>query len=200
MNHHTPDLHVPLISAKTPALVGYLDYRRMELSKKQKRFDGRYALRPVIDLAQFTSRAVIDWITIGVLLNRHTQFQWVQKELESVIGRAPYVENMFGEPSASSDGFDVTFQEPKISVILKAMNALQAKFGLGLDPIIRSIEVSIDFTPKTPNDLERARMVRVLMNHLHVSNDVISGVRDRPRTVWGRERVIPIACYMILVA
>lgn len=34
MNNLTPDLHVPLISAKTPALVGYLDYRRMELSKK----------------------------------------------------------------------------------------------------------------------------------------------------------------------
>jgi len=186
MNNHTRDLLVPLISAKAPALVGYLDYRRMELSKKQKRFDGRYALRPVIDLKQFTSRAVIDWITIGVLLNRHTQFQWIQKELESIVGRALYVENIFGDPNASSDGFDILFQEPEISVVLKAMDALRTKFGLALDPIVRSIEISVDFTPKTPNDLERARMVRLLMNHLQVNNDVISDVRDRPRTVWGR--------------
>lgn len=187
MNSHTPDMHVPLIAAKIPALVGYLDYRRVELSKKQKRFDGRYALRPVIDLKQFTSRAVIDWITIGVLLNRHTQFQWVQKELENNIGQTPYVKNMFGEPNASSDGFDIRFQEPEISVVLKAMDALRAKFGLALDPIVRSIEISVDFTPKTPNDLERARMVRVLMNHIQVNGDVISDVRDRPRTVWGRD-------------
>lgn len=186
MNNLTPDLHVPLISAKTPALVGYLDYRRMELSKKQKRFDGRYALRPVIDLKQFTSRAVIDWITIGVLLNCNTQFQWLQRELKSVIGRAPYVENIFGDKNASSNGFDIRFQEPEISIVLKAMDALHVKFGLREDPLVCGIEISVDFTPKTPNDLERARMVRVLMNHLQVSGDVISEVQDRPRTVWGR--------------
>lgn len=186
MNSHTPDLHIPLIAAKTPTLVGYLDYRRVELSKKQKRFDGRYALRPVIDLKQFTSRAVIDWITIGVLLNRPTQFQWVQKELESIVGRALFVANIFGDATASSDGFDIRFQEPEISIVLKAMDALRAKFGLALDPIVRGIEISVDFTPKTPSDLERARMVRVLMNHIQVSGDVISDVRDRPRTVWGR--------------
>lgn len=186
MNKHTRDLLVPLISAKAPALVGYLDYRRMELSKKQKRFDGRYALRPVVNLKQFTSRAVIDWVTIGVLLNRHTQFQWVQKELKSIVASVLYVENIFGDPNASSDGFDITFQEPEVSVVLKAMDALHSRFGLALDPIVRSIEISVDFTPKTPNDLERARMVRVLMNHLQVNQDVISDVRDRPRTVWGR--------------
>lgn len=186
MNNHAPDLHVPLIAAKTSDLVGYLDYRRIDLSKKQKRFDGRYALRPVIDLRQFTSRAVIDWITIGVLLNRNTQFQWVQKELERTVGRVLYVENIFGDKNASSDGFDIRFQEPQIAVVLKAMDALHAEFGLALDPIVRSIEISVDFTPKTPNELERARMVRVLMNHLQVSGDVTSKVRSRPRTVWGR--------------
>ncbi|MGB3815996.1 MAG: hypothetical protein WA950_22475 [Shinella sp.] len=141
----------------------------------------------MIDLKQFTSRAVIDWITIGVLLNCNTQFQWLQRELKSVIGRAPYVENIFGDKNASSNGFDIRFQEPEISIVLKAMAAIHAKFGLGLDPIVRSVEISVDFTPKTPNDLARARMARVLMNHLQVNEDVISKVRDRPRTVWGRE-------------
>lgn len=186
MNNHTRDLHVPLISVKTPALVGYLDYRRAELSKKQKRFNGRYALRPVIDLAQFTSRAVIDWITIGVLLNRHTQFQWIQKDLESIVGRPLFVKNISGGSNASSARFDIKFQEPEISIVLKAMDALHAKFGLREDPLVRGIEISVDFTPKTPNELERARMARVLMNHLQVNQDVISKLRDRLRTVCGR--------------
>lgn len=186
MNNHSPVLHIPLISKKLPTVIGYLDYRRVDLSKKQMRFQGRFALCPVIDLNQFTSRAVIDWITIRVLLTRNTQFRWVQHELESIIGRRPYVANAIGDRNTTSDCFDIRFQEPEVSIILEAMTAIRAEFGLRLDPIIRSIEISVDFIPKTPNDLERARMVRVLMNHLQVKEDVISRLRDRPRTVWGR--------------
>lgn len=186
MNNQMPNMRIPLIARKAPELIGYLDYRPIGLANRQKRLNGRYALRPAIDLDRFRCRAVIDWITIGVLLDRKTQFQWVQRELTAILRRPPYIENIFGDKNASSDGFDIRFQEPEVSDVLKAMDALHSKFGLVLDPVVRSIEISVDFTPKAPNDLERARLVRVLMIHLQVNEDVISEVRDRPRTVWGR--------------
>ncbi|WP_047454274.1 hypothetical protein [Rhizobium rhizogenes] len=186
MSRPKPVLSIPLMAKKVPALVGHLDYQRVELSNKQKRLAGRYTLRPEIDLGRFTTRAVIDWLAIGVLLEKPTQFQWIQREIEGLLGRTPFVENIFGGRNDSSVGFDVRFQEPDIPTVLEAVAAIDAKFGLGMEPIVRSIEISVDFTPRVPSDLERARIVRVLTNHILVEPDVISNIRSRPRTVWGR--------------
>ncbi len=177
---------IPLIAAKSKSLVGYLDYRREDLSNTQARLSGRYSIRPVLDFEQFKTRAVIDWITLRVTLDRNTQFQWLQREMESIVSRRSYVENVDGDKTASSKCFDIRFQEPEIATVLKSIAAVRAKFGLALEPSVRGIEISVDFTPKTPDDLLRARMVRVLMNHLQVRPDVTTNVRDRPRTVWGR--------------
>lgn len=186
MSGSKPVLTIPLMAKKVPKLVGHLDYQRVDLANKQKRLAGRYALQPDIALTRFTTRAVIDWLTIGVLLKRRTQFQWIQREIERILGRTPYVENIFGAENEASIGFDVRFQEPDIRTVLEAVAAISARFGLEIEPIVRSIEISVDFTPKMPSDLERARISRVLMNHLLVEPDVISNFRDRPRTVWGR--------------
>lgn len=186
MSEPNPTLNVPLMARKVPALLGHLAYQRVELSNRQKRLAGRYALRPVIDLGRFKTRAVIDWMTIAVLLDRTTQFQWIQAEISELLGRLPFVANRVGNRNESSVGFDVTFQEPDIATVLKAVAAIDAKFGLAMPPILRDLEVSIDFKPKIPNDLERARIARALMNHLLVEPDIISNLRDRPRTVWGR--------------
>lgn len=187
MSRPKPVLPVPLLAKKVPTLIGHLEYARVELSNKQKRLTGRYALRPIIDLNRFKTRAVIDWLTLGVLLERPTQFWWIQAEISGLLDRTPFVVNRVGKERESSVGFDVTFQEPDIPTVLKAIAAIDAKFGLGMAPVLRSIEISIDFTPRVPNELERARIARVLMNHLLVEPDVTSRLRDRPRTVWGRD-------------
>ncbi|KVK57567.1 hypothetical protein L905_06075 [Agrobacterium sp. TS43] len=186
MKPRLPGMLVPLIAAKSKSLVGYLDYRREDLSNTQARLSGRYSIRPVLDFERFKARAVIDWITLRVTLDRNTQFQWLQREIEPIGGRRSYVENVDGDNTASSNCFDIRFQEPEIATVLKSIAAVRAKFGLALEPSVRGIEISVDFIPKTPDDLLRARMVRVLMNHLQVRPDVTTNVRDRPRTVWGR--------------
>ncbi|MGR9385184.1 hypothetical protein [Rhizobium leguminosarum] len=179
-------LNVPLISKKTPAYIGHLDYEMIELTNQQKRLRGRYALRPTIDIGRFKTRAVIDWLALGFLLERPTQFWWIQAEIAGLFGRAPFVGNVLGKERDSSVGFDVTFQEPDIATVLKAVAAIESRFGLGMEPIVRGVEISVDFRPVVPSALDRAKMARVLMNHLLVEPDVISNLRDRPRTVWGR--------------
>ena len=186
MNSRMPGITIPLIAAKTSTIIGYLDYCREKLSNTQARLTGRYALRPMLDFEQFKASAVIDWITLRVSLNRNTQFQWLQREIEPIIGRPSYIENIDGDENNSSSRFDIKFQEPEISTLLRAIAAIETKFGLKLEPSVQGIEISIDFYPKTPDDLQRARIVRTLMNYLHVRSDVVSNFRDRPRTVWGR--------------
>lgn len=187
MSGSKPILTVPLLAKKVPAIIGHLHYEPVELPNSQKRLDGRHALRPAIDLSSFKTRAVIDWFTLGVLLEKTTHFRWVQSEIAGLLGRPPFVKNIFGKSNDASVGFDVTFQEPDIPTVLKAVAAIDAKFRLAMSPIVRSIEISVDFTPKVPNELERARMARILMNHLLIQPDVITSLRDRPRTVWGRD-------------
>lgn len=185
MSGPKPAISIPLVAIKRPAVIGHLDYTRVALARPQKRLVGRYALVPDIDLNAFKTRAVIDWIKIAVLLDRSTQFQWIQQAIKPAIGRVPHVANLFANPNAASNTFAITIQEPKISRVYEAMEILRSKFGLAMDPVVRGMEISVDFTPRTPSDLDRARMMRVLANHISVHSDVIANIRERPRTVWG---------------
>lgn len=127
MSGSKPAISIPLIAIKRPAIVGHLDYKRVALGKKQKRFAERYALVPDIDLNAFRTRAVIDWIEIAVLLDRSTQFQWIQQAIKPIIGRMPYVKSLFASPNAASNRFVITIQEPKISRVYTAMEVLNSK-------------------------------------------------------------------------
>lgn len=182
-----PLLTVPLFARKVPAIIGHLTYSRVELPNGQKRLAGRYALCPDIDLGKFTARAVIDWLAVSISLKRPTQFQWLQSEITGLLGRTPFVENQLGKPNDSSKSFEVKFQEPEMPIVLQAIAAIEARYGMEKLPVVSSIEISVDFTPRVPSDLERAKIARVLMNHLLVEQDVITNIRDRPRTVWGRD-------------
>lgn len=192
MNNNTanPAPSIPLINVKTAQHLGYLNYEIIELTNAQKRLTGRQALKPIIDLADYTTKAVIDWIDIHVLLNRKTQFQWLQGDIEKIIGRKVHVENSLGRAHANDpdEKFVIRFQEPDIKSLRAIFALIKEKYGLGLDPLIGGIEISVDFYPKTHGEYERARMVCVLANHILVKRDVITDHRDRPRAVWGQNK------------
>lgn len=179
---------IPLMNKKTTELLGYLDYEFIELENKQKRLIGRKALKPVISIDDYTTRAVIDWIEIKVLLNRKTQFRWLQADIEKILNKTAFVENSLQNKNAPDDLFVVRIQEPEIETLRAALGAIKNKYGLGVDPLIIGIEISVDFYPKKQNVLERAKMVRVLTNHLLVKPDMITDHRNRPRAVWGRNK------------
>ncbi|MEN0118292.1 MAG: hypothetical protein AAGD15_16290 [Agrobacterium cavarae] len=186
MNLRLQGIPITLFAAKTGTVIGQLDYRRSKLTRTQARFAGRFAIQPVINLEEFKTKAVIDWISLRFSLARATQHQWLQREIEPIFGRPCYIENIDGAPNNSSSRFDIRFQEPEIATVLKVLHAIETRFGLKDEPSVQSVEISVDFTPKIPDDLQRARLVRVLMNHLQVRSDVTTNFRDRPRTVWGR--------------
>lgn len=202
MGSHTenPAPSIPLMNKKSPELLGYLDYELIELDNTQKRLSGRKALKPKISIADYTTSAVIDWIDIRVLLNRRTQFRHLQENIAIILNKKVHIENSLVAERAhnavispviantSDDVFYIRIQEPDIVKLRSVMAMIKAEYGLRLDPLISGIEISIDFYPKTASDLERAKMVRVLTNHLITKRDIITEHRDRPRSVWGKFR------------
>ncbi|TPN49485.1 hypothetical protein FJ976_17295 [Mesorhizobium sp. B1-1-9] len=179
---------VPLYAIKTKAHLGELTFRRRAMANSQARLVGRYALEPEIDLDAFNCRAVVDWLTICFWLGRKTQFQWLQDDIEAVLGRKPFVQPLSEEPGGVADKFDVRIQEPDLRKIRAACDLVGAKYGLEMLPFIRAIEISVDFTPKQPDDGKRAKLFTVLTRHFWTDRDVISGHFDRPRFTWGKNK------------
>lgn len=176
---------IPLMNKKSQKMLGDLNYEFIDLTNTQKRLFGCKALKPQIDIDDYTTRAVIDWIDIRVLLNRRTQFHWLQRDIENILGKKVHITNSLTQPNDPDDLFDIRFQEPEIETLRKIFSEIKTRYGLGMDPVVAGMEISIDFYPKTASDLERAKMVRVLSNHILVEPDMISDHRDRPRAVWG---------------
>lgn len=179
---------IPLITKKSNKILGDLNYEFIDLTNTQKRLFGRKALKPQIDIDDYTTRAVIDWIDIRVLLNRRTQFRWLQRDIQNILGKKVHIANSLTQPNDPDDLFDIRFQEPEIETLQKIFSDIKTRYGLGMDPVVTGMEISIDFYPKTASDLERAKMVRVLSNHILVEPDMISDHRDRPRAVWGTKK------------
>lgn len=181
------NLTIPLIAIKAASRLGHLGYRRVDLGNTQKRLVGRYALEPEISLEDFTCRAVIDWIRIRFCLCRETQRQWLQHELEKVLGRKPYVSALNPKPGGLSDTFDVTLQEPQAPELRDIPRAINEKYKLMLPELVEEIEFSVDFTPKQPDDVLRAKFYTALTRHFFTDADILSEDRDRPRFAWGQE-------------
>lgn len=181
-------LSVPLRTIKVPGEVGHLAYTLQELpSTRQARLAGRFAIRPEIDMKDFETRAVIDWLTVGVTFKRQTQIRFVQGEIAGFFERTPHIKDYEESSHHTSDRFKITVQEPDIASVVKALEAIDEKFGLRFEPSILGIEFSVDFTPHEPSDLLRAKMHRVLSSHLLTDRDILTNGLARPRTVWGTE-------------
>lgn len=155
------------------------------MTNSQARLAGRYALEPEIDLDAFSCQAVVDWVTICFWLGRKTQFHWLQNDMEAVLGRKPFVQPLSEEPGGVADTFDVRIQEPDLRKIRAVCDQIGAKYGQEMLPFIRAMEISIDFTPRQPNDGMRAKLFTVLTRHLWANRDVISNRLNRPRFAWG---------------
>ncbi|QLF69455.1 hypothetical protein FE840_007795 [Peteryoungia desertarenae] len=136
-------------------------------------------------MREFEARAVIDWLTVEVKLNRSSQFQWLQKEIEDLFDRRLYVKNDRPLRNEAATTFTIKVQEPAVLQVRKALARLEAKFGFTEPPTLFGIEISVDFTPSSPDDLARATIMRVLSNHLVVERDYLEAGLSRPRTVWG---------------
>lgn len=161
-----------------------LNYRQVPLDRSQARLVGREALTPDILLNDYMCNAVIDWITIDLRLKHVTQHQWLADAIEG-FGRRPYIKPIDPGLGKESAHFTIKFQEPNIVQLRRIVAAIGRRYGLARGPSIVGMEVSIDFTPKTPSDDARARMVGVLFRHLAPTTDIFSNRAAMPRCSWG---------------
>lgn len=178
-------LRVPLLTIKSPAELGYLHYERTPIEKKQRRFEGRYALTPQVQLYEFECRAVIDWIKIRLVFARGTQHQWVQQLVEPVVGRRSHIDVIDETPGRVSHVFEITFQEPDLNQVNGICGLLDKRFGLQVPPVVAGIEISVDFRSNFRDIRDRAKLFTVLSRHFYPARDVLKAHRDRPRFSFG---------------
>ena len=173
--------------AKTSRPPVEITYRAIPCPGKQARFAGREMFVPEIDLAQWTCRAVVDWLDVKGTFGRRTQPQHVQKVLcESFReDRVTHVAPLNSGPDRTSETFVIRYQEPNRRRFSKAMTALEKKFGI-LGERTTAIEVSVDFKPEQPSDEARAQMFGVLQRALWIEPSVFDEPEARPRTSTAR--------------
>lgn len=178
-------LRIPLSTIKSRSDFGHLRYDRVPVDKKQRRFEGRYALVPQEQLYGFECRAVIDWITIRLIFGRTTQHQWVQQVVEPVIGRRCYVDVVDEAPGRVSNIFEIRFQEPDLRQVDTVCWMLDEKFDLQALPVVCAIEISVDFRSLFREARDRAGLFMALTRHFRPARDVMSDYRDWPRFAFG---------------
>jgi len=160
-----------------------LRYRALEVSTCQARFEGRQPLYPVLDLRLFTCRAVVDWVDIGIETIEPTQGLWINRLIKQTIDISCRV-----TPHANN-AFSIRFQEPNFRLVRRAIDVVKQRSGLAGDATIVGIEVSVDFTPKTPGNVAlRRKLVGVLWRHLLPNRQMFERGVDMPRFTWGNEQ------------
>lgn len=172
-------VHLPFAkSRRVPELLGY---ELLPSLSPQARFRDRVLAKPVLDLKQYRSRAVIDWLEIGVSLSRPTQFQYVQDAIVGIGLRRPHILPRNPDEALSTAQFKIKIQDASPEHVLACLAALREAFGLITEPTVEAIEISVDFVPKMPSDTSRALMTGVLGRHLFPTRDIHSHGMDRPR-------------------
>ncbi len=190
-------IEIPLQYIKTNEVIGHLAYRRRPLLMKQSRLIGRHVLVPEINLAAYKTWAVIDFIDLRLLLGRKSQFHHIKAIVDGIVGRSCYVFPHDGGNGGETCKFDVRVQDPEVEGLFGLAQAINERYRLELDPAIATLEVSIDFYPRHPDKVARARMLKTLMNSFMPTRDVFSDPLERPRFTFGRrpeETKFPMFC------
>lgn len=161
-----------------------LSYRQTALCRSQARLVGRDVLIPGIALDAYACSAVIDWIEIDLRLKKVTQHQWLADAIAG-FDRRPYIKPVDAGAGQESTCFKIKFQEPDLEELRRIFAAIDRRYGLAEEPVVIGLEVSVDFTPRTPSDEARARMVGVLFRHLAPDTVVFATPDAMPRHSWG---------------
>lgn len=174
-----------LRAAKSPSWSIKLTYRSSALASSQARLRGRYALSPVLDLNDYSCRAVIDCVRITFSLGRPTQFRYLQSALETVAASRLFVDPQLPDAGDVSSVFTVSFYDPNLDVLRACREVVKVKFGELEEPFVDLVEVSVDFRPLTHSDQSRGLMVGVLTRHLYPDRNVLARASTSPRFSWG---------------
>jgi len=192
IDHHTHRLFLDGDEEVEPKI----SYKLEPTKARQPRYNGRYDLRPDIDLGSYRCSAVIDWIEIYFETAEEHQPKNIQRRLAKVLGKAIYVRiwdpfantrgNTYVTPTPQDQGtqFVLCMQEPDARSLFSSVDAIKSYPDLlpvEYQPItIEAMELSIDFHPNDQSTTARLRMTDVLRRHL-LPEDVI----------WAHKKGIP---------
>lgn len=175
---------VRLKATKAPRDVAF-ELTEEPLAARQKRLQHRTVLRPRIDLAGYSTRAVLDWVDIKFRLGRPTQWMWLQAEVEKAIGQKCFVSNWHQPGIRDGQEFITRIQESSLEMLLEAERAVRDRWTLQEPASVEEMEVSVDFRPTTPSEDALDLLFGVLVRCHLPNRDVMSVPRDRPRFAWG---------------
>jgi len=162
-----------------------LEYTEETLRSAQKRFWGRTALRPLIDLDAYRWASVVDWIDVEFELGRRSQHWQLNKRIEDVVGRKQYPKALEVGPGGTSSRYRLRVQEPDFRVVRALLADIEGEYGFASPAVVVGIEVSIDAYPHHPGEEARARLHGVLVRHFFPTTRVLTGGWTWPRFVPG---------------
>ncbi len=163
-----------------------LEYAEETLRSAQKRFQGRAALRPRIDLDAYRWASVVDWIEVEFGLGRPSQHWQLNKRIESLTGRKEYPKALDVGPGGTSSRYRLRVQEPDFRVVREILADIEGEYGFASPACVVGIEVCIDAYPRDPGEEARARLHGVLVRHFFPTTTVLTRGRTWPRFVPGR--------------
>ena len=190
----------PAEQCLVPAHVRRLDYHCHAAASRQARLQGRLALEPDVDLADYTMQAVIDWIELGfVTADRHQSLN-IGGHINKTLAKTGWREDSHVHGVERKDGylgqvFLVRVNDPTPEKIRRVCSAIQSFCRLrrradGRRFVITGIEVAVDIRlalkDPEPEDRVRARwrMSELLRKHLAVRPGFLSTDRDLPRVTF----------------
>lgn len=118
-------IRTELRSATDPRRRLTLHYQAIPLGLRQKRLAGRIALRPMLDLGEYTCRAVIDWVQVSVETSHPTQFRYVQAVVERSTGRRPWVQVHGPGAGGVASVFSIRLQEAHLRDVRFCLRAIE---------------------------------------------------------------------------
>jgi hypothetical protein len=110
--------------------------------------------------SEFKSRAVVDWIELGVTLKNGTQFRYIQDKLQSILDlkSRPYVKPVNAGPGKVATCFRLRLHDAHTATfrdLERIMTALSLVHPFADTPTVTGIEVALDFYSRNdPNAVQ----------------------------------------------
>ncbi|SNR78390.1 hypothetical protein [Puniceibacterium sediminis] len=163
-------------------------------AKRQRRFDGRVALLPQLNLSDYTFRAVIDFVEIKAKSRGYVNWAHLSEWLKT---RTQLSCSITGN---GKDKVFIKVQEPDRHHLVRLLDAINEHASLSTDGNLNAVEVSIDICPTKQRlheylpesqrlslvDYERMnwRMTEHLNRHFLPPQEFWDYQRGKPRSVY----------------
>jgi len=162
-----------------------LQYAEETLRSSQRRFEGRTALRPLIDLDAYRWASVVDWIDVEFVLGRRSQYWHLNDRIERLNGRKEYPKALDLGPGGTASRYRLRVQEPDFSVLRHVLADIEGEYGFASPAVVTGIEVSIDAYPEQRSEEARARLHGVLVRHFYPTTRWLTAAMKWPRATPG---------------